>query len=216
MTTTKLCPDCTNGWIVQTGGEESVKVICPTCNYAGLPEAELQAHLAAVVSVECGSCRGTGTRGHNDPCDYCQGLGRRWLLRKPCWRLHLHRDHQGVGEPTGPGGKRGECRWCQFRCLPLIESCPKDPECHECKGASYVYSGDYDGLRAAIEALGLILDTEQWTTGDYIAIYPEKSRKSSRDGCPVAEVKVAEGITGLRAIQAALARAVDAMEEQDA
>ena len=58
MTTTKPCPDCTNGWIVQTGGEESVKVICPKCNYASLPETELLAHLAERFESLRKECQG--------------------------------------------------------------------------------------------------------------------------------------------------------------
>ncbi len=70
----------------------------------------------------------------------------------------------------------------------------------------YVYSGDYDGLRAAIEAKGwnIVIIRHIEHEGDQVTL--------RRNTSMVSAVDFDEGITGLQAIQVALLRAVDATE----
>ncbi len=199
--TKPACPDCTNGWIVQTGGRESVKPICATCNYVSLSQEDLESHLAAVVSVECPGddvfgCKEGKTYEPSAAwivCHECQGSGRRWLLREACGCIP-DKEHPQF-DPD-----HGRVRSWDYNNFPRPRTM-----CQDCNRTGWKYSGDYDGLRAAIEAKGWMLHIRSSTDltpdgwGDWVNV----------NGSDVWNY---EGITGLRAIQVAIARAWDAKE----
>lgn len=75
----------------------------------------------------------------------------------------------------------------------------------------YVYSGDYDGIRAALEGNGwhLVIRTGLVNpNADEIYVWSNDSLGAER----MASVKHLDGITGLRAIKVAVLRANDATE----
>lgn len=165
-------------------------------DFASLLEAELDAHLAAVVSVECPCARtlfsGCNACVHNKTaCESdcgCQGSGRRWLLHIPC--------------PCRNDDAVDACDNCiKFggRFAPG-NTCPTDCPCF---GLGYVFGGS---VWEAVMALGGTL--RAWIDHDTKQFVAE-----CRLGSPMNKPQIFKSDDMDRAIKVCLARA---QESQDA
>lgn len=162
-------------------------IVCPKCDHRTLPLEALE-RLLARVSVACGEdwlpeslkmIQGV----HPEKC-YCQGSGKRWLMRR-------------------------ECKYCQGKGSNIHNiAFPHREPCERCNGLGYVFQRPANGYGEATDALGWQMTTTSWLQGDAGIIKPNFTGKEGS----IANVVYTEGLKGDRMKQVLIIRAYSAQE----